>query len=183
MKMEGGDGPALDDEEPAVLQGPLRILGEVIMLLNRVPDFSEFDNLVVGQLWLVDLPGRYLYFFDAAGVFVNLHDGLFGNQAGVDGKTVFFDDVVIGSDDALDNIVAQTPGGLDDDLEFVVGDRINGKHHPRNFRLDHQLDGNGEGDPEVVETLAGAVIDRPGAKERGPGQADGLDDVGFTLDV
>ena len=66
---------------------------------------------------------------------------------------------VVGRHESADDRLAETEGRLDHNGVAVVGDRVNGEHHPGRLRLNHLLHGNGEIDVKVSPTRLFAVED------------------------
>ena len=99
--------------------------------------------------------------------------------------------VLVGVDSALDDILAEPPGGIDQHGLVEAGLGIDREHHARGAEVGahHPLNADREGDPHMVEALGLAIGDRPVGEEGGIAAPAGVEErlaaanveVGFLL--
>ena len=92
---------------------------------------------------------------------------------------------LVGIDLALDDALAQAPGGVDQDSVLEAGLRVDGEHDAgtRQVGTDHLLDADREGDLQVVEALFDAISDGSVGEERGHAALDGVEQGVVAADV
>ncbi len=95
----------------------------------------------------------------------------------------FVDDMLVGSDDTLDNIFPQPPNGFNDNFIFIVVDRINGKTNTGNFALDHFLNGDSDANFKVIVFIFDLIKKGTGSEKAGPTGSNLVDDVSFANDI
>ena len=187
-----GDRAGLKQIEAPLGPAPLDVLRAAVVALDSLADAGQLEHLRVAQLLppavrLAQLPPDVCL---AAARSAACSVGVAHQHPILDEclplQNRFFGLpylIVIGADQARDDGLAQSEGGLDHDPLGVVGDRVDREHHAGRLRLHHPLHGHGEVDLRVAPAGVLAVEDRAGLEERGPAALHGVDDFRRALDV
>ncbi len=195
-----GLGPGLNDEEFAgvTILGPFDVHGGGataaggVMILNDAGPAGELEDLVFIDAESGTIAGGDGNIADHATAAEVIDEFEFlvaenlledGPVPGLEGG--FEDAEFVGIDGALDDILAQTPGGIDQDGFLETGFRIDAEHHAAGGEVgaDHALDPDAEGDVEVVEALVDAIGDGAVGEEGGVAAATAIEDGGDATDI
>jgi hypothetical protein len=86
---------------------------------------------------------------------------------------------------ALDHVLAQAPGGIDQHDLVEAGLGVDGEHHARagQVRAHHPLDADRQRDLQVIEALDLPIADRPVGEQRGVAATARLQQGVFAADV
>ena len=180
-----GFGPGLDDEQVAgadlfavAILGPLDIHGLAVMLLDDAGPLGELQDLIVVDYVCMPLivgGGDVLHRLVVASLVVVDHLHLFAaHPLADDGPLAFLeggleDVIFVRVDSALHDVLAQAPGaGYEDGiLKAALG--VDGEHDTGGggIAAHHLLDGDGEVDVELSETLVVTVGNGPVGEEAG----------------
>ena len=166
----------------APVEGPLDVHRRVlagargVVALDRRAPCGEGEHVVVAEGEAVALGARRRQVAGRPPRAAGEDEGLLlGAELAVDDRPSTFaehrrvDEELVGVDLALDHVLAEPPGGVDQDDVGKAGLGVEGEHHPGGAAIgaDHLLDADREGDLEVVEAVELAVGDRSIGEEGG----------------
>src|SRR3989304_411668 len=123
----GSNRTRLDYINLTFFDGPLDVLGKIIMLLEFPAELGQLKDFRVSNLLfsgLVFSQGQYTVLTAPPDHLFFLHFNCFGRYL----ARFFVDLVVVGGDGPLDDHFTQAMDGFDDYLVFVIGNRIDSKH-------------------------------------------------------
>ncbi len=145
------------------------------MILDQAGPPRERQNLVVADGKAPALVGRHgdvLHHLAAADVIDELEflapECLLQDRPEALPERRLEDVVLVRIHRALDNILAEAVGGVDQHGIAESGLRIDGEHHPGGgqIRAHHALHADREGDLGMIEALVGAIGNGPVGEER-----------------
>ena len=164
-RIQRRDRPGLRQPQPSVgVDGPFDVLRAAERALDPVAERRQRSHLRVGQA------GRRRVSRVAA-------------PPVEDPARRRVDDEVIGVDRAGHHRVAEASRGIEDRLPAPARHRIGGEQHARRLGIHHPLHDHGQRDSGAVDTLGGAVRDRPVGPQRRPAAMDGVEHLVDAGDV
>ena len=104
-----------------------------------------------------------------------------GDRLGDDLAVAHLEDVRVHQ--AGDQGLAEAEAGLHGGDLPVGRDGVGCEQDASHLRKDHPLHGHSHRDPPLIQTIAQAIDDGPLGEERGPAQADALEDRGWPHDI
>ena len=188
--------PRLHDEELAgvAVLGPLHVHRTSVMRLDGAGPARELENVGVleheaGSLRLrrrhvarrTVVAGRSVDHLLRLAAELLLDDR---RERGV-GEERLVDLVFVGIDRALHHVLAQPPGGVDQNQPVESGLGVDREHHPGGaaIRMHHALNADRERDLEMIEALGLPVADGTVGEQRGVAAPAGIEQRGLAADI
>ena len=179
---DSGNWAGLDDVDAFFFNGKFYILGFGVVVVKFLANFGNFDGSFIADGGAILFVFWYLGFFGFGDSFDQL-DFLFNDIFASDFPSIFVNNELIGSNGALDHIFSQAPSGFNDDLGFVIINRIDSEHNAGNVRLDLLLDRNSHAGLKMTKFLFVAIENGSRSEKAGPTVLDSLQNIGLANDI